>query len=306
MKLKNALIGIIAAIVLLTIGICFVIGTGVLNPLEHQLFWGYKYLEQGKYEEAILAFNKAIEIDDKKVDAYLGKAQAEIKLGDSEDALATIETAIKIVADIEQTYSLENFKTVVEWWIENADSSNSSFEEIIKLISEYNSDTIGSYEWGESKYETEEPYKEYQELYVNGKKTGHKKYTGYFATGKWINEGYESEEPYKEYERLYLNSEPTDKIRYTGKTRPRVVSLNEDEAKDKLQEWLGDLGTWVAGEENVLVCDGLYTCEGKEYYQFRLRGWVYDHATTLTWYVISKDGTEIFEGDCNTGKLNRY
>lgn len=233
MKLKKVLIGMIAAIVLLTIGICYVIGTGVLNPLEHQLSLGYKYLEQGKYEEAILAFNKAIEIDDKKVDAYLGKAQAEIKLGDSEDALETIETAIKLAVDIEQTYSQENFKTAVEWWIENVDSSNSSFEELIKLISENNPDVIGSYEWGESEYETEEPYKEYQELYVNGKKTGHKKYTGYSATGKWINEGYESEEPYKEYERLYLNSEPTDKIRYTGKTKPK-----REEIKQKL------VGSW--------------------------------------------------------------
>lgn len=233
MKLKNVLIGIIAAIVLLTIGVCFIIGTGVLNPLEHQLSLGYKYLEQGKYEEAILAFNKAIEIDDKKVDAYLGKAQAEIKLSDNEEALDTIETAIRIIADVEQTYSEETFKAIVEWWIENADSSNSSFEELIKLISENTTDVISSYEWGESEYETEEPYKEYQELYVNGKKTGHKKYTGYFATGKWINEGYEAEEPYKEFERLYLNSKPTDKIRYTGKTKP-----NTEEIKQKL------IGTW--------------------------------------------------------------
>jgi len=79
-----------------------------------------------------------------------------------------------------------------------------------------------------------------------------------------------------------------------------------DEAEEKLKDWLGNLGTWVAGEENVLVCDGLHTCEGKEYYQFRLRGWVYDHATTLTWYVISKDGTDMFEGQCINGKLDRW
>ena len=51
MKLKNVLIGIIAAIVLLTIGVCFIIGTGVLNPLEHQLSLGYKYLEQGNMKK---------------------------------------------------------------------------------------------------------------------------------------------------------------------------------------------------------------------------------------------------------------
>ncbi len=66
------------------------------------------------------------------------------------------------------------------------------------------------------------------------------------------------------------------------------------------------LGTWVAGEENVLVCDGIYECNGKEYYQFSLRGWVFDHMSTLTTYVISADGTEIFEGRCCNGFLDKY
>ncbi len=62
---------------------CTVIGTGVLNPSEHQFTLGYKYLEEGKYKEAIIAFNKVIKIDNKKIDAYLGKSQAEIGLKDS-------------------------------------------------------------------------------------------------------------------------------------------------------------------------------------------------------------------------------
>ncbi len=82
--------------------------------------------------------------------------------------------------------------------------------------------------------------------------------------------------------------------------------LTEDEAKLELERWIGDLGTWQDGKENVLVCDGVYNCDGKEYYQFRLRGLVSNHLTTLTWYVISVDGTEIFEGQCNEGYLNKY
>lgn len=82
--------------------------------------------------------------------------------------------------------------------------------------------------------------------------------------------------------------------------------ISENEAKAKLEEWLDDLGTWVAGEENVLVCDGIYECNGKEYYQFRLKGWVFDHTTTLTLYVISADGTEMFEGECSNGYLDKY
>ena len=83
-------------------------------------------------------------------------------------------------------------------------------------------------------------------------------------------------------------------------------NLSENEAEAELKRWIGDLGTWVAGEENVLVCDGLYKCNGKEYYQFRLRGLVNGHYTTLTWYVISVDGSEMFEGQCSNGYLNRF
>lgn len=83
-------------------------------------------------------------------------------------------------------------------------------------------------------------------------------------------------------------------------------TLTQEEAQKKLEEWCGDLGTWVAGEENALMCDGIYECDGKEYYQFRLRGWVFDHATTLTWYVVSADGTEIFEGMCHSGHLDKW
>lgn len=268
MKLKGILIGIITLIVLLTVAICFVIGSGILNPVEHNLKLGYKYLEEGNYEEALVAFDKVISIDEKNVDAYLGKAQAEIKLDNKADALDTIETIITITSENNKIYSSTSYDQVMSWWIDNADSESDSFERNLNLLKEDESTIVDSYYWSNPMFEDEEPYREYQVLYVN--------------------------------------DNPTDQIRYTGKTKPRIVSLSEDEAEEKLEEWLGGLGTWVAGEENVLVCDGLHTCEGKEYYQFRLRGWVYDHSTTLTWYVISKDGTDMFEGQCINGKLDRW
>ena len=268
MKLKGILIGIITLIVLLTVSICFVIGSGILNPVEHNLKLGYKYLEEGNYEEALVAFDKVISIDEKNVDAYLGKAQAEIKLDNKADALDTIETIITITSESNKMYSSTSYDQVMSWWIDNADSESDSFERNLNLLKADENTIVDSYYWSDPMFEDKEPYREYQVLYVN--------------------------------------DNPTDQIRYTGKTKPRIVSLSEDEAEEKLKDWLGNLGTWVAGEENVLVCDGLHTCEGKEYYQFRLRGWVYDHATTLTWYVISKDGTDMFEGQCINGKLDRW
>ena len=72
MKAKGILIGIIAFILLLTLAICFVIGSGMLNPVEHNLKLGYKYLNEGNYEEALVAFDKVIRIDEKNIDALFG------------------------------------------------------------------------------------------------------------------------------------------------------------------------------------------------------------------------------------------
>ena len=56
---------------------------------------GVRYLSEGKYEEAILAFNAAIEIDPKNPDAYFGRAQAYLALdgSDSNRARDDLQTA---------------------------------------------------------------------------------------------------------------------------------------------------------------------------------------------------------------------
>ena len=84
------------------------------------------------------------------------------------------------------------------------------------------------------------------------------------------------------------------------------IPYSEEGAKAKLIEWLGGLGTWVDGKDNELIFDDEYTVDGDFYYQFRLRGIVDNHATTLTYYVIATDGSDMFEGTCSSGYLNRY
>lgn len=57
--------------------------TGInLSPYEQQIDLGYKFLEEEKYEEAILAFNKAIEIDVKQDKAYIGLADTYVNKWD--------------------------------------------------------------------------------------------------------------------------------------------------------------------------------------------------------------------------------
>lgn len=76
MKKKiNIVIGVIAAIIITIFGVGIAV-SGVLNPYERQIKLGYKMITQEKYEEAILAFNKAIEINEKSYKAYIGLADA--------------------------------------------------------------------------------------------------------------------------------------------------------------------------------------------------------------------------------------
>ncbi len=84
------------------------------------------------------------------------------------------------------------------------------------------------------------------------------------------------------------------------------TDLSPDEARDLLEYGIGDLGAWQDGKENYLSFNSEQYVNGKVYYQYILKGWVENHATTLTWYVVSSDGSDIFEGMCIHGNLERW
>jgi len=92
--------------VLLVLCIALVFGTSALirhlssNSVEAELRWqeqydlGSRYLSEGNYEAAVLAFRAAIDIDPKRPEPYLGAAEAYVALGDreaAEDILAECE-----------------------------------------------------------------------------------------------------------------------------------------------------------------------------------------------------------------------
>ena len=91
-KYKRIIAGIIAAAVFL---IALVTRIGIYNTpagrLARQIDLGRKYLEKENYEQAVIEFDKAIAIDPMSVDAYLGKADAYIAMGDVNMALQTLE-----------------------------------------------------------------------------------------------------------------------------------------------------------------------------------------------------------------------
>ena len=76
-----------------------------VEPVDEALDWqtqydlGVRYLSEGNYQEAILAFEAAIEIDPKNADAYLRLAQVCEQREDYAKALQTLETGLEQTDD---------------------------------------------------------------------------------------------------------------------------------------------------------------------------------------------------------------
>ena len=95
--MKKLFCTLLAAALLLSLAACS--KAPEADPADEALDWqtqydlGVRYLSEGNYEEAILAFEAAIEIDPKNADAYRKLAEAYEKTGDEDAALRTLETA---------------------------------------------------------------------------------------------------------------------------------------------------------------------------------------------------------------------
>lgn len=70
---------------------------------------GVRYLSEGKYEEAIIAFTAAIEINPNRAEAYVGRGDAYVASGNTEENLAAA------LADYEAALELD--ETLVDAWL---------------------------------------------------------------------------------------------------------------------------------------------------------------------------------------------
>lgn len=104
---------ILLSVVLSLFGVFyFVFADRAENSWQEQYDLGVRYLSEGNYEEAILKFSAAIEIDPKQIPAYIGRAEAYVSSG------ATEENCRKALADYETVLSMDDSITVV--WINAA------------------------------------------------------------------------------------------------------------------------------------------------------------------------------------------
>ena len=70
------------------------IACGAKDAWQEQYDLGTRYLNEGNYQEAVIAFEAAIEIDSKRPEAYLGAAEAYMGLGDYVSARKILEDGL--------------------------------------------------------------------------------------------------------------------------------------------------------------------------------------------------------------------
>ena len=92
----------VIAVLLLALSLCGCAQKAPEGPTwQEQYDLGVKYLSEGNYEEAIIAFNAAIEIDPKRPEAYIGLADAYTAQGDLDKAAEILNQALEAVGENE-------------------------------------------------------------------------------------------------------------------------------------------------------------------------------------------------------------
>ena len=74
-------------------------GQSIETQWQEQYDLGVRYLSEGNYEEAIIAFTADIEIDAKRPMAYMGLADAHERNGDLQAALAVLKSGYELIED---------------------------------------------------------------------------------------------------------------------------------------------------------------------------------------------------------------
>ena len=85
--MRNA-IASITVFLMIVLSLCACARENVGSTWQEQYDLGMRYLSDGNYEEAIIAFTAAIKIDSKRPEAFLGRGDAYEELGDLERAAA--------------------------------------------------------------------------------------------------------------------------------------------------------------------------------------------------------------------------
>ena len=212
--------------ILLVLGLC-ACGQNTQTTWQEQYDLGVRYLSEGNYEEAVIAFTAAIEIDPKRSEAYMGRGEAFLGAGETEDAIRRALMDYQTAVELDETL-LDAWLGIVDMHLKLGDHDQAiatleraiekagDSEQLQNRLNELQSETgapgpfasdpnVFVYEMGANLYLTEDVYStthvngaEIDDLYVyvNFSKdapneTGYLQFSGTWADGiaRYINWG---------------------------------------------------------------------------------------------------------------------
>ena len=117
------------AALMLVLGLC-ACGQSAQAKWQEQYDLGVRYLSEGNYEEAIIAFTAAIELDPKRPEAFIGRGDAYVLSGETEDNLSAA------LADYQAALDLD--ETLVQAWLGLADVyiRQGDYDKALELLQE--------------------------------------------------------------------------------------------------------------------------------------------------------------------------
>lgn len=126
MSRKKIRIWMVMLLIMTIIGGC---GKSVEQQIAEQLELGQKYLEDLNYEQAVVAFNKVIEIDAKVEEGYLGLAKAHKGMEDQKQAADVLELGIQSIGI--EGLSEEYKNLMVDTYLSLAQENESSGDDTV-------------------------------------------------------------------------------------------------------------------------------------------------------------------------------
>ena len=124
---------LLTVLLLLSLAAC-----GGKGTWQEQYNLGMRYLNEGNYQEAIIAFEAAIKIDPKRPEAYLGAAEAYVGLGDTDAARKILEQGFQATRDERLSNYLPN---EVHLQLQNSDG-NADYGDLTVVVKDSRSATI--------------------------------------------------------------------------------------------------------------------------------------------------------------------
>lgn len=141
---------------------------------QEQYDLGLRYLSEGNYEEAIIAFTAAIEIDPKQAPAYVGRGDAYIGLGETEENLTAAQADYEKAIELDETL-VSAYLGLADVYIRRGDHdtaqeileqgyARSEDEQLYQKITELHEIESNSSEYGQTEFTKRETYYKFETL----------------------------------------------------------------------------------------------------------------------------------------------